>query len=172
MTYGWCHSLQLCDFLTNYILSIQSTMVYLPRVGKPVQDWTQQDLLTYNIHICSQPQSMFFNGLSCSGGTLQSLQSASPLYPLLTTPAETPNRTPLNWSLPSFLFGGTLSMLGPPKFGSVQFSDYFPWTTNLDLKNWFYRFRPLNLEMMEGCSKGELYASPAFLLDHICVYQW
>ena len=32
-------------------------------------------------------------------------------------------------------------------------------------------FEPLNLEMMEGCSKGELYPSPTFLLGHICVYQ-
>jgi hypothetical protein len=65
--------------------------------------------------------------------------------------------------------------IGLPKFGSVQFSDYLPQTVNLDLKNQFYRFENrfglLNLEMMEGCSKGELYPSPTFLLGHICVYQ-
>jgi len=65
--------------------------------------------------------------------------------------------------------------IGLPKFGSVRFSDYFPQTVNLDLKNQFYRFENrfglLNLEMMEGCSKGELYPSPTFLLGHICVYQ-
>ena len=64
-------------------------MAYLPRVGKPARDWTQKDLLAYNIHVHSQPQSIFFNGLSCSGGALPSLPSTSPLYPFLTTPLET-----------------------------------------------------------------------------------
>lgn len=76
-------------------------MAYLPRVGKPAQDWTQQDLLAYNIHVHSQPQSIFFNG---SGGALPSLPSTSPLYPFLTTPARTPikNLTPLSYKLLSF----------------------------------------------------------------------
>jgi hypothetical protein len=79
-------------------------MAYLPRVSKPAQDWTQHDLLAYNIHIHSQAQSIFFNGLSCSGGALPSLQPASPLYPFLTTPAETPkqNTTQLTFALFSF----------------------------------------------------------------------
>jgi len=54
-------------------------------------------------------------------------------------------------------------LIGLLKFSSVWFSDHFPQTVNLDLKNWFYRFGPPNLEMMEGCSKKELYASLAFL---------
>src|SRR5882762_1322839 len=69
-------------------------MADLPRVGKPAQDWTQQDLLAYNIHVHSQSQSIFFNGLSCSGGVLPSLPSTSPLYPFLTTPARTPIKNP------------------------------------------------------------------------------
>jgi hypothetical protein len=67
-------------------------------------EFCQQDLLAYNIHVHSQPQSIFFNGLSCSGGALPSLPSTSLLYPFLTTPERTPikNPTHLSSSLLSF----------------------------------------------------------------------
>ena len=59
-----------------------------------MSDWNQQDLLAYNIHVHPQPQSVFFNGLGCTGGVLPSLPPTSSLYPFLTTPARTPIKNP------------------------------------------------------------------------------
>ena len=74
-----------------HLLPYSIPMAYLHRVGKPVQDWNQEDLLAYNIHVHPQPQSVFFNGLRCSGGALPSVSPTSPLNPFLTTPINTPN---------------------------------------------------------------------------------
>jgi hypothetical protein len=65
-------------------------MAHLPRVGKPVQEWNQQDLCAYNIHVHPQPQSVFFDGLRCC--VLPSLPSTSPFYPFLTMPVHIPNQ--------------------------------------------------------------------------------
>jgi hypothetical protein len=69
-------------------------MAHLPRVGKPIQEWNQQDLLAYNIHVHPQHQSVFFNGLRCSGGVLPSLPPNSPLHPFLTTQTINWNAVP------------------------------------------------------------------------------
>ena len=48
-------------------------------------------------------------------------------------------------------------VLGLPKFGSVRFSDHFARTANLNLQNWFSRFKNqfelLNLAMVENFRK-------------------
>src|ERR1700691_2058524 len=75
-----------CGCINAHLLPYSIPMAYLHRVSKPVQDWNQEDLLAYNIHVHPQPQSVFFNGLRCSGGALPSISPTSPLNPFLTTP--------------------------------------------------------------------------------------
>ena len=52
---------------------------------------------------------------------------------------------------------GKAVKVGLPKFGSVQFSDHFARTANLNLQNWFSRFKNrfelLNLAMVENFRK-------------------
>jgi hypothetical protein len=49
------------------------------------------------------------------------------------------------------------SFIGLLKFDSVRFSDHLAQTANLDLQNWFSRFKNqfelLNFEMVNNCRK-------------------
>jgi hypothetical protein len=90
-------------------------MAHLPRVGKPPPEWNQRDLRAYNIHVHPQPQSVFFNGLRCSGGVLPSLPPTSPLHPFLTPPVYTPN---LDTILPRSTILALLNLYSP-----IQFND-------------------------------------------------
>ena len=89
-------------------------MAHLPRVGKRSEEWTQQDLRAYNIHVLPQSQSVFFNGLRRSGGVLPSLPPTSPLHSFLTTRTPVKTQNPNISTLTSTLLG---ILYSPVEFG-------------------------------------------------------